>query len=599
MIEMINEEGDNNKLPDLYVQQFAEMFKVGNFESIIEEAKHIQSIYPKSSELFNFLASSQARIGLRQEANANYDKAFQLNSENYDLASNYGLFLMEGSELESAQLILKKAVSIKPDSPEANNNLGVCYRMQGESESARKCFEAAIKCDKAFLKAKYNLALIDADERNYENALNGLKEILRTSGFFVDAWISLGNVYTSLEKFSEARISYEKALTIDPQSRGFRINLAMIYSLQGEHAKAAALFEEAVQIGEDSDKALAALAAHFHVDEAGLTELKQKISDPYTSHDEKRRIYYSLGNIYEDKQNYAEAYQNFTLGNILRKQTSPFNLNSAAALHHVIKKSLIGEPMDPIQFSVPLDKQPIFVVGMPRSGTTLVEQILASHSSVHGAGELEVCGEIVTKVFHDFKDRQEDSFQFPHSEMVRRHLGEKYRKIGFPEKYVVDKNPLNYRWTGYLLESIPNVKVIQMDRAPMATIWSCFKQNFSSEGTAAMTTDVRVIAHLYKMFSDLMSFFRHRYPDKIYVLDYEKLTEDQETETKKLLDFCGLDWEADCLKFYNNNNFVKTASALQVKKKMYTGSSEAWKSYRQYLQPVENWLEENGLMKKN
>ena len=161
---------------------------------------------------------------------------------------------------------------------------------------------------------------------------------------------------------------------------------------------------------------------------------------------------------------------------------------------------------------------------------------------------------------------------------------------GVEKNIIVDKMPINFRYIGFIVSAFPEAKIIHMNRDPMATCWSVYKYEFRGN---AYSFDQKDIAAYYLLYRNLMDFWNKLFPDKIYDLYYEKLTISQEEETRKLLDYCDLEWDENCLNFHNNNSAVKTTSSMQVRKKMYQGSSEAWKQYEDYLQPLIKGLATN------
>ena len=223
-----------------------------------------------------------------------------------------------------------------------------------------------------------------------------------------------------------------------------------------------------------------------------------------------------------------------------------------------------------------------------RSGTSLVEQILSTHSEVYGAGELEDMGKIIGPQLSSCSD---GSLKF---ENFIRGIHEDYyavlRELNVSEKIVIDKMPINFLWIGFIISAFPNAKIVHLSRDPVATCWSIYKNYFSGSGNG-YAYDMNDLAAYYKLYIDLMVFWKERYSDRIYDLHYESLTENQEQETRKLLDYCGLKWEERCLDFHKTKREVKTVSAIQVRKKMYKGSSEVWKRYKKHLTPLINGLE--------
>ena len=162
-------------------------------------------------------------------------------------------------------------------------------------------------------------------------------------------------------------------------------------------------------------------------------------------------------------------------------------------------------------------------------------------------------------------------------------------KLKVHEKIITDKMPLNFCWIGFILSAFPNAKIIHLSRDPIATCWSIYKHYFSSKGNG-YAYDISDLTKFYKLYIDLMSFWHKSFPEAIYELCYEDLTENQEAETHRLLEYCNLEWDEHCLNFHKTNRVVKTASATQVRKEMYQGSSEAWRKYERQLQPLTKLL---------
>ena len=305
---------------------------------------------------------------------------------------------------------------------------------------------------------------------------------------------------------------------------------------------------------------------------------------------DRMRLCFTLAKVYEDIGNYGNSFYYLEEGNRVRKQALNYEIDEDRQLMTKIR-AVFTARNPTLEFTQDGDAlpQPLFVVGMPRSGTSLVEQILASHSKVHGAGELETMDNVASPILSNLPDQNvsPDKCQLSQREIKRVHDGylEGLRALNVPERVIIDKMPHNFRWIGFILFAFPNAKVIHVNRDPRATCWSIYKHDFLG-GANRYAYDQVDLVEFYKLYLDLMSFWRDRFPNRIYQLCYEDLTEDQEQQTRNLLAYCELEWQEQCLDFHETKRPVKTASAAQVRKRMYKGSSEAWRNYAAHLQPL-------------
>jgi hypothetical protein len=295
---------------------------------------------------------------------------------------------------------------------------------------------------------------------------------------------------------------------------------------------------------------------------------------------------FALGKVYEDLGDVDQSFKYLLQGNRLRKIISGYEISQDRNLFEQIKSLFNANNLQPgtlAESGGSFTRQPIFIVGMPRSGTTLTEQILATHSQVWGGGELEALGRILTPIV-------QQSITTPGKRIPTKTLANcrdaywaDLQSLPATSPYVTDKMPQNFRWIGFLLTTMPGVKIINVRREPAATCWSMFKMQFKGHG---YSNDLLDLAEYYKLYLDLMDFWSKEFPNRIYDLDYEALTRNQEPETRKLLEYCELDWEQQCLEFYKTRRAVRTPSGRQVRQKMYTGSSDAWRKYEAHLGPL-------------
>jgi hypothetical protein len=255
--------------------------------------------------------------------------------------------------------------------------------------------------------------------------------------------------------------------------------------------------------------------------------------------------------------------------------------------HSVVKKLFSPSP-SVVEKSLSYEAstiRPVFILGMPRSGTSLVEQIIASHHAVHGAGELDTLNNLIIPIVKDHSTNDKNGLSEKTFFSIRQQYLDLLDRFNVPENVITDKQPLNFRWIGFILTAFPEAKIVHLKRDAMAICWSNYKLYFSAGGLG-YPYNMDDLAGFYALYTDLMDFWHQLYSDKIYDICYEDLTTNQEEETRKLLEYCELDWDENCLNFHTSKRVTKTASKLQVRQKMYQGSSEAWKKHEAYLQPL-------------
>ena len=263
-----------------------------------------------------------------------------------------------------------------------------------------------------------------------------------------------------------------------------------------------------------------------------------------------------------------------------------YNINNEIQLFKNIKKFFNSSKINQIKNE---NKKLIFILGMPRSGTSLIEQILSSHEKVFGAGELDYLNRIIKKKFlinnNSFNKKNIDSYKNKDFEECQKEYFDYLNIFQQKEKYLVDKTPLNFRWIGFILKFFPNSKIIHCSRNPMDICWSNYKNYFASFNLN-FTYNLNNLGKFYNLYHDLMNHWNNLFSDKIYHIKYENLINNSETEIKKLLQFCELNWDQKCLKFYENKRKVSTASVVQVRKPIYKSSVAKWKSYTKSLEEL-------------
>ena len=490
-------------------------------------------------------------------------------------------------EIDSAIISFNKAIELKPDYDEAYFNLGVAFHQTGQLGEAINCYERAISIKHAYPTAHNNLGLIALSQGQLDNALKSFEWAVAYGPEYAEAHNSLGAALQELKQFEKAKVSFKKAVALNPQYAQGLHNLAILCEIINLPDEASEYYEKALAVEPNYAEAYRnqSRTKKYKKNDPQIAQMQSIYSNDNLSISDKVHINFALAKVNEDLGNQKDFFKHLDEGSRLRKKQLNYNINETEEFHSSLIR-LFSEDQPKIkQLSLdPLDIRPIFIVGMPRSGTSLVEQIISSHHSVHGAGELNNFKNVVTPALKNYIGNLTNTINEDDLLSIRKNYIKSLMDLNVSEKIITDKMPVNFRMIGLILTAIPEAKIIHLTRNPKATCWSNYKHYFANEN--GFTFDQEDLARFFILYQDLMGFWHKSFPNKIHDISYERLTTHQEDETQKLLKYCELDWDNNCLNFHKNTRAVHTASASQVRQKMYQGSSDAWKKYEKFLQPL-------------
>ena len=389
-------------------------------------------------------------------------------------------------------------------------------------------------------------------------------------------------------KLEEAIEAYNKALAIKPDYAEAYNNMGNALKEQGKLEEAIEAYNKALAIKPDYAEAHRHLSqlTKYSSDIAQISEVEALLQQADINDSDRCNLFYTNAKMQEDLGDLSAAYASYVAGGGLRQKLLKYEFKQDEHLFGRIKRT--APKFKDVALNAtgePIRHTPIFILGMPRSGTTLVEQIVSSHTEVTGAGELDYVSQFGTKLVAGLTTPTLEVV----SEFRKRYLTE-LAKRAEGQAFVTDKMPQNFQHIALICAAIPEAKIVHVQRSAEATCWSNFKHYFASKGLG-YSYNLRDTIAYYWLYKDLMHFWSQSYSDRIYNLDYDKLTEDQEPETRRLIEYLGLNWEEACLAPQNNKRSVKTASQQQVRKKVYKGSSQAWRKYEPFLDGVFDELE--------
>ena len=546
---LVSSESENINVQDPPKEQLMSLVKLYNQQKLQEVYKEVQVLtkqYTESLTLWNLMGASAAQIGKLEEAVRAFEKSLVIKPDNADAHYNIGNAFRDQQKLQEAIEAYNHAISIKPDYADAYLNMGNALKDQGKLQEAVEVYKKAcyIKPDSA--DAYFNLGLVLKEQGKLEEAIEAYGKALTIKPDYAEVYNNMGNALQEKGRLKEATEAYNNALSIELDYAKAHLNLSYIKKYTIE------------------DKQFL-LAKKLHKLESLSDEKKCKLT-------------FALAKMYDDIGKLDQAFIHLSEANALRKKFLKYSINEDVEFFTRLKETQPHFLINTNQrIKNPVGPKPIFILGMPRSGTTLVEQIIASHSEVFGAGELDY-----VKKFGKKLSEEPISINIEAISEFRQKYLLKLTNLSYGKHFVIDKMPQNFRFIPLICTAFPEAKIIHVQRNAAATCWSNYKQYFSAAGLG-YSYDLKDVVSYYGLYSDLMKSWKLEYGDKIYNLNYEKLTTDQEGETRKLIDLLGLDWDEACLSPHKNKRSVKTASQRQVRQKIYQGSSEAWRKYEPYL----------------
>ena len=471
------------------------------------------------------------------------------------------------------------------------NLYGLAYQKQGMFLESIKAFEKSIELQNDNYLAINNLAVSFKSINENKLAEKFYQECLRLKPDHVIAIINYANLKEKINKFEDAIKLYFKALKFKKEVNEVYIFLKLsdLYLSIGNFEKAKDFAQRVVKINPDYVAGHVQLSKfiNYKDDSKHLLQMEKLIQKKTPQNNEIMDLSFSLGAAYEAKKNYEKAFTFFNQGNNLRRKETRYDLND----HIKLQTSIIKIFEDVKELNIikePFKSKIIFICGMPRSGTTLIEQIISSHKEVLATGENNFLSTYIKENYLDnflllqkkiMRDIYSKKFSF--QDFVSRSLSEH----NFESQVFTDKSVQNFLWIGFIKLFFPNSKIIVTDRNPRDICLSIFKINFKN-GFMNFAYSQKDIAKFYKLYFDLINYWKKLYPKEIYTVKYENLIYDRVAETKKLINFCDLKWDPNCLRHDKNKSVIKTASVSQARKPIYKSSLNLSDNYSKYLKEM-------------
>ena len=518
-----------------------------------------------------------------------------LKMKNKDISQQIQILLNQ-FKTDNFELVVSKGNILLKKNPEyviLYNLIGSAYQNLSHYSKAKSIFLNGLRLDPNNLAIMNNLAMSYKNLLQYDLAEEMYEKIIKINDKYINAYVNLGNLKRDLNKFDEGIQLYEKALSLSESNPIIYYSLALAHQGLGNFEKSIIFSKKALNFDANFTRAdhLISQSIKYEKNNPHYLNLKEKINQLNKNNHGKIDLYFALAKAEEDMENIEESTKYLLKGNKLKKDSINYKVNSELSLLNQIKQRFSELKIE----NTSTDGQPeiIFILGMPRSGTSLVEQIITSHSNVFGGGELPILSNIIKNNFIE----KENSITSNIKEIIEdplkiNELKSEYSKyianFEFNEKFITDKAPLNFRWIGFIKILFPSAKIIHCTRDAKNNCLSMFKNLF--EGGLNFTYDQKDLVDYYKSYLDLMNFWNSKFPDSIFEVKYENLISDSEKTIKEIIKFNNLKWEENCLNYHKNKTPIKTMSTAQARKPIYKTSVNAFDKFKSYLTVLEKEL---------
>jgi len=465
---------------------------------------------------------------------------------------------------EDAALLLERCLELAPDFREARHNYAIVLNRSNRAADAIVQLDLLLRADPANPAYRNLKAVSLCHTGSYDTAIGIYESLVREYPDHAQSWLSLGHASKTAGQTERAIEAYQRCIALNPAFGDAYWSLANLKT--------------------------------FRFSDGQVDTMRRMLARGDLQAEHRVNFEFALGKALEDRADYAPSFQHYANGNTLRLTKVPYDANDTSLRLGRAKEIYTREFFAARAGAGCPAADPIFIVGLPRAGSTLLEQILASHPAVEGTMELPELTSITRSLRRAAADARPGAYHDALAQMgpaELRDLGEKYlartrihRKLG--RAFFIDKMPNNFAHVGLIHLALPNARIVDARRHPLACCFSCFKQHFAHGQN--FTYGQENIGRYYRDYIELMAHFDTVLPGRVHRVIYEDLVEDTEAQVRRLLDYCGLPFDDACLRFFENERPVRTASSEQVRQPIFKGGVDQWRHYEPWLAPLKTAL---------
>ncbi|MGD0565280.1 MAG: sulfotransferase [Roseiarcus sp.] len=582
---------------------------------------------PDNFHALHFLGLIEAHSGNMQRAKLLMARSLSIQPPNIQFMENYATALYQTADYIGALKICRKGLKLN------GNNISLLYVSAASLSKLGQFQESLMQFDRLLLIQPNHFAahnergFVLAEMKNYELAIASIDNAIKIYPNYADAYLNKGNLYALRKRHDEAVAAYDKALTINPALASAWFGRGIVLRELNRLEEAVTSLDEAIALAPDhaeahNRKAIVLLdwgrlveashaiekaidlapkrASFYHIltvskrlspGDPRLRAMEELAQDmPSLGTDDQIALHFALAKAFADNEDHARSFQRLIAGNALKRKQSAYDEAAALGFLERTRRAYAAELMRGDRGRGDPSSLPVFILGMPRSGTTLVEQILASHPQVFGAGEIGhfhqatmALGGAAGEALHSPEAVSQVS-----DEQLRR-LGASYlgriRDLAPAAARIINKTPENFRLIGLIHLALPNARIIHMRRDPIDTCLSCFSQMFTD--TVPYAFDLGELGRYYRAYEATMAHWRSALPANVMLeVQYEEVVADLEGQARRIVAHCGLEWDSRCLSFHQTKRSVQTASVIQVRQPIYKSAVGRWRAYEAFLGPL-------------
>ena len=569
----------------------AEVFILqGQLSGALKYLQRASTLEPGSASIQMKLGKVLTGLGRDDDAGKAFEESFKLTPHREQLVK--GLQLQRMGNLREAEHIYRDVLTKDPDDVDALRLLAGLAMRKRQWGDAGVLLQKALEIAPDFFQGWMDLGLAYQEQDRMTEALEALSHAMRLEPERANPYTAAGTVNAMSGRHEEALDLFKKATDKDPGNAGALAGLGHVLKTIGKQEDAIAAYRRCIEHNPSHGEASWSLAnlKTFRFEEAEVKAMETQLKSGRLGDEPIANFLFALGKAYEDSQDYDRAFDYYRRGNEVRRQHESYDPVQTIDAHDEFIEVFSREFLSDREGHGHPDDAPIFIVGLPRSGSTLIEQILASHSQVEGTHELPE----LNRVARSLGGKRSDRKKYPAAirdiaasqlyELGKDYLRRADRHRQGAVHFFTDKLPNNFVHIGFLSLILPNAKVINARRHPLDSCLGSYKQLFARG--QPFTYDLYEVGEFYLQYQRIMDHWYDVLPGKILDVQYEDVVSDLEGQVRRILDHCRLPWEDACLRYYDTDRAVKTASSEQVRKPIYSSSVQLWRNYERHLEPL-------------